>query len=111
PQPAKLLGRELAGGAWVANESDVAHRRDRSGLHDRCECLHDACELLRRRETRQQTHEMRMLYAGDDVLPAIGPEHADVERTTLIGREIASGDGRKVLHIRSGLSLQQAIDA
>ena len=51
-----------------------------------------------------------MLYPGDDVLPAIGPEHAGIERTALIGAEVATRDGGEVLDVSSSLSLQQAVD-
>src|SRR6266700_4408307 len=82
-----------------------------SGPHNRRDCLLDPQKLRRRGHTAKQTRKVSVLYAGDNVLPAICTQQAGLEDFLLLRAEAPPGNRQEVVRIRSGLRLKNAVNS
>src|SRR5262245_30214993 len=78
--------------------------------HDRGERGADAAELLLVDQASEDLLEARLFDTGDDVLPAVGIQHAFAHALGLVLRIRPAADREEVVDVRGGLHLQHSID-
>src|SRR4030095_10729842 len=89
---------------------DPEHSGRRISGKDRRQRRRDPRTLLRRDETAQSVGKPRLTDAGDDVLPAIGREHAGANFFHLDRTDGSAADLDEVMCVGGGLRLQDPVD-
>src|SRR6185503_3557451 len=88
-----------------------AARSERSTTDDRRHRRAKSLHLRLSHHAAEQLHEVRVLAAGRDVLPAISTQHSLADSVLLGGRKSTLAQAHEIAGVRCRLTLQQMIQA